>query len=55
MDMLTIDVTDIPDVKLGDQVELWGKHVSIDEVANHAGTISYELMCKVTSRVRRKR
>ena len=51
MDMLTIDVTDVPNTKLGDAVELWGKHVCIDEVANHAGTIGYELMCKVTSRV----
>ena len=51
MDMLCIDLTDFPDAKLGSQVELWGEQLSIDEVATHAGTISYELMCALTARV----
>lgn len=52
MDMLTIDVTHISSVRLKDKVELWGKHVLIDEVAQRAGTIAYELMCQVTNRPR---
>jgi len=53
MDMLTVDVTDIPAAKLGDRVEFWGDTVSATEVANACGTISYELFCQVTSRPRR--
>ncbi|MEW9797459.1 alanine racemase [Alteromonas sp. CYL-A6] len=53
MDMITIDVTDIPDVKPGDRVELWGENILIDEVARHAGTIGYELMTRVSARVPR--
>ena len=53
MDMITIDVTDVPEVKPGDRVELWGQHIAIDEVAEHAGTISYELMTRVSARVPR--
>ncbi|NMH60141.1 alanine racemase [Alteromonas ponticola] len=53
MDMLTIDVTDIADVELGDVVELWGRQVSITEVAELAGTISYELMTRLSTRVPR--
>ncbi len=52
MDMLTIDLTDTPDVKVGAQVELWGQHVPVEEVATSAGTIPYELLCQVTQRVR---
>lgn len=51
MDMLAVDLTDIPAAGLGSTVELWGKHLAIDEVARAAGTISYELMCAVSARV----
>ncbi|MCQ8896216.1 alanine racemase [Limnobacter humi] len=51
MDMLTIDITDAPQVQLGSDVELWGEALSIDEVAEHAGTIGYELMCALAPRV----
>ncbi len=47
MDMLAVDLTDIPQAGVGSTVELWGKTVSIDEVAACAGTISYELLCNV--------
>ena len=47
MDMLTVDLTDLPDAKLGSRVELWGDRVSVAEVANRAGTIAYELLCNV--------
>lgn len=51
MDMLTIDVTDIPQAQLGSVVELWGKHISVNEVAARCGTIGYELMCAIALRV----
>ncbi|MDR0563770.1 MAG: alanine racemase [Azoarcus sp.] len=47
MDMLTVDLTDLPDTDIGSTVELWGKRVSINHVAKAAGTISYELLCNV--------
>ncbi|MET3105856.1 alanine racemase [Oxalobacteraceae bacterium GrIS 2.11] len=51
MDMLTVDVTDIPDAKVGSSVTLWGRGLPIDEVAHCADTIGYELMCAVAQRV----
>jgi len=53
MDMITVDLTDVPSAKVGDPVELWGQEVSVDEVATWAGTISYELLTGVTKRVPR--
>ncbi|WP_269520919.1 alanine racemase [Alteromonas sp. BMJM2] len=53
MDMITIDVTHINNVTTGDTVELWGENISISEVADCAGTIDYELMTRVSSRVPR--
>jgi len=56
MDMLTVDLTPVPDARIGSDVTLWGNAgngavLSIDEVAHAAGTVSYELMCAVGSRV----
>jgi len=53
MDMCMIDVTDIPGVKEGDAVEVFGKHISIQEVAKAADTISYEIMTGISLRVKR--
>ncbi len=53
MDMITIDVTDRPPVCVGDTVELWGRNVSVNEVAASADTISYDLLTGVSSRVPR--
>ncbi len=53
MDMCMIDVTDIPGVKAGDPVEIFGKHISIQEVAEAAGTIAYEIMTGISLRVKR--
>lgn len=53
MDMITIDCSHVPNVQIGDSVELWGKHISIDRIAQCAGTISYELMTRVSPRVPR--
>ncbi|WP_370261176.1 alanine racemase [Limnobacter sp.] len=51
MDMLTIDITDIPEAQVGTPVELWGPNVAVDDVAHSCGTISYELLCAVAPRV----
>jgi len=53
MDSLAIKLDETQTYKIGDRVELWGESISIDEVAHWAGTISYELLCKLTSRVKR--
>jgi alanine racemase len=47
MDMLFVDLTDIPNATIGSQVELWGNQVSANAVATSAGTIAYELFCNV--------
>lgn len=52
MDMITIDVTDLPDVIQGSSVELWGSQLPVDDVAAACGTIGYELLCAITSRVK---
>lgn len=49
MDMTAIDLAHTP-AKIGDEVEFWGERVAIDKVARWAGTISYELFCRLTSR-----
>jgi alanine racemase len=56
MDMLVVDLTNIPSANIGSEVVLWGKSsqgelLSIDEVAASSGTLGYELMCAVTARV----
>lgn len=51
MDMLEIDVTDIPKADLGSVVELWGKNLPVNEVAAACGTIGYELICALARRV----
>jgi alanine racemase len=51
MDMITIDLEECPDAKVGDEVTLWGKGLSVDEVAHWSDTIAYELLCRLTDRV----
>lgn len=60
MDMITVDMTDLPHANVGSEVTLWGlpqksthgaQGVSIDEVALAAGTVGYELMCALAPRV----
>jgi alanine racemase len=57
MDVTTIDVTACPNLKPGDAVTLLGSEgdVSIDaqEIARIAGTISYNVLCAISSRVKR--
>ena len=54
MDMLTIDLTNIPGTKINDIAELFGENVSINDVARCADTISYEIFTKITKRVYRE-
>ena len=51
MDMITIDLTNVPKPKIGDRVELFGDNVSVDEVAHCCNTISYEIFTQITQRV----
>ncbi len=56
MDMVTVDLSQLPDAGLGSEVTLWGQGpggsvLSIDEVAQAAGTVGYELMCALAPRV----
>ncbi|MGJ7457921.1 alanine racemase [Halomonas sp. RA08-2] len=59
MDMLTVDITDIPEADIGSEVVLWGRAangevLSVDEVARHCDTISYTLLTGVLPRVPRR-
>ncbi|WP_263145933.1 alanine racemase [Pseudomonas sp. RIT-PI-AD] len=47
MDMLTVDLSDLPAAGLGSRVELWGREVGAGEVAAAAGTIPYQLFCNL--------
>ena len=55
MDMITVDVTDIAagDVRRGTTVELIGQHISVDDVAQWAGTIPYEVLTSLGARYAR--
>lgn len=51
MDMLTVDLREAPNAKVGATVELWGNEVPVDDVAQMSGTIGYELICALAQRV----
>ena len=51
MDMLCVDITDVPEAGVGTHAVLWGDGNPVDDVATAAGTVSYELMCALTARV----
>lgn len=51
MDMMMVDLTFCPKAKIGSNVELWGKNIKIDDIANISGTIGYELLSKIMPRV----
>ena len=53
MDQFMIDVTHIPDVKVGDEVTLVGNGLTMEEVANAAHSFNYELPCRIARRVPR--
>ncbi|HUQ74441.1 MAG TPA: alanine racemase [Burkholderiales bacterium] len=51
MDMITVDLSDLPQAGIGTPVTLWGEGLSADEVGAAAGTLSYELLCALAPRV----
>ena len=51
MDMITVDLTPVPNAGVGTPVVLWGAGMPVDEVALAAGTVGYELLCAVAPRV----
>ncbi len=51
MDMLAVDVSGLNGVRVGTPVVLWGEGLPVEETAQHAGTIAYELLCSVSPRV----
>ncbi|HEU5339236.1 MAG TPA: alanine racemase [Sulfuricaulis sp.] len=53
MDMITLDLRSQANARVGDPVRLWGQGLPLEEVAECAGTISYELLCHVTERIPR--
>jgi alanine racemase len=59
MDMITVDLSALPQAGVGSEVTLWGRGpgdavLPIDEVAHAAGTVGYELMCAIAPRVAMK-
>ncbi|MBQ3135713.1 MAG: alanine racemase [Oscillospiraceae bacterium] len=53
MDMCMVDVTDLPGVQVGDVATVFGTDKPLEELADHLGTITYELLCDLTGRVKR--
>lgn len=54
MDMIVIDISAIPhDIALDSKVILWDKAPNVDQVAAYAGTIGYELLCRLSARPQR--
>ncbi len=54
MDMISLDLTDLPGAKAGDRVVLWGDRPAVEDIAAHAGTIPYELLAGMSPRVSRR-
>lgn len=53
MDLIALDVTDVPALAIGDRIVLWGEGAPVDALAAAAGTLAYELWCRVAPRVPR--
>lgn len=54
MDGFMVDVTDIEEISVGDEVYIWdNKNITLEEVAESAGTMNYEMMCTISNRVPR--
>jgi alanine racemase len=51
MDMLCVDLTNVPHARVGSPAVLWGRGLPVEEVAAAAGTVSYELLCALAQRV----
>jgi len=53
MDMITVDLSGMDDITVGDEVVLWGEGLAVEEIAERAGTIAYELLTNISKRVPR--
>ena len=53
MDMLHVDLGGIEDAGVGSPVTLWGQGLPVEEVAQAAGTVGYELLCALAPRMRK--
>lgn len=53
MDACMVDVTDVPNVHLGDDVEIFGEHIPVSEMSDTLGTITYEVLTSISPRVKR--
>lgn len=51
MDMLCVDLSAVPQAQVGSPVVLWGEGLPVEEIAAAAGTVAYELLCALASRV----
>ena len=54
MDMCAVDVSALPGVRVGERAVLWGPGAPVEELAERAGTIAYEVLCGVAPRVGRE-
>jgi alanine racemase len=54
MDMLCVDVTQLPPVAIGDPVVMWGGTLTVEDLARRSGTVPYTIVCGVTQRVPRE-
>lgn len=50
MDMITVDITELKDVAIGSQAEMWGQKLCVNRIAQAAGTIGYELLTRMPAR-----
>ena len=53
MDQVMADATGHPDIRAGDEVEVFGPRMPVTEVAAKAGTIAWDVLCRITPRVLR--
>jgi len=53
MDMTMVDITDIPNVKEGDEITVFGKELPVQKIASWIETIPYEIMTSISQRVKR--
>ena len=51
MDLITVDLADVPEAVVGSPVVLWGQGLPVDDIAHAASTVGYELLCAVSPRV----
>jgi len=51
MDMIAVDLSGVPEASVGDEVVMWGPRLPVERIAQCAGTIAYELVCRVKERV----